>query len=470
MIRLLIGLPGDGKTLYAMHMIIRELVFSERKVVTNIEEIELGRLGEYIEQKYPDARIDLDQRLKIIPKALTQDFFRHRAGDLVLPEVPQNGRDGKRLLREDFLKLMVDYFLPVGQTPETRVPVTYFLDEAHEYFPASEWADIGRGVLWYASKHRHLHDEVYLITQAPGQIAATLRRLVAETYQVKNWYRMGFGPFKRPGCFKVYSYYGCADAGSPAKDAYESSSFRLDAKGIASTYRTTGALGVLGREEGKSSARARFRLPYWTLWAAGGAALAAVFWLIQLMPGFVEKALVAPAFKMGQVAAGGAMQAGSAVVVPSGSASTPAASAPAPEQGFRFLPAAVPAAAAASSEEAAAASSEEAARLAVSGVARRGRMITVTLTDGTVWTEGSPELERVDRAGAVIAGKRLPFVRPAASKSGAAALASAPAPAPAVAAATSGAPAPAATMADEGSWHRGADGVARLKEKQAIGR
>jgi RNase P/RNase MRP subunit p29 len=127
---MLIGLPGDGKTLYSMQMIIRELVFSERKIVTNIEEIELGRLGEYIEQKYPDARIDLDQRLKIIPKALTQDFFRHRAGDLVLPEVPQNGRDGKRFLREDFLKLMVDYFLPVAQTPETMTPVTYFLDEA----------------------------------------------------------------------------------------------------------------------------------------------------------------------------------------------------------------------------------------------------------------------------------------------------------------------------------------------------
>jgi hypothetical protein len=461
MIRMLIGLPGDGKTLYSMQMIIRELVFSERKIVTNIEEIELGRLGEYIEQKYPDARIDLDQRLKIIPKALTQDFFRHRAGDLVLPEVPQNGRDGKRLLREDFLKLMVDYFLPVAQTPETMTPVTYFLDEAHEYFPASEWADIGRGVLWYASKHRHLHDEVYLITQAPGQIAATLRRLVAETYQVKNWYRMGFGPFKRPGCFKVYSYYGCADAGATAKDAYESSSFKLDAKGIASTYRTTGALGVLGREEGKSSARARFRLPYWTLWAAGGGALAAVFWLIQLMPGFVEKALVAPAFKVGQVAAGGAMQAGSAVVAPAQPAPAVAASAPAPQPGFRFLPAAAPAPA----DSAAAAPSEEAARLAVAGVARRGRMITVTLTDGTVWTEGSPELERVDRAGAVIAGKRLPFVRPAASaKPGQAASA----PAPAVAAATPGAPAVAA--ADEGSWQRGADGVSRLKEKQSIGR
>jgi len=461
MIRMLIGLPGDGKTLYAMHMIIRELVFSERKIVTNIEEIELGRLGEYIEQKYPAAQIDLDQRLKIIPKALTQDFFRHRAGDLVLPEVPQNGRDGKRLLREDFLKLMVDYFLPVGQTPETRVPVTYFLDEAHEYFPASEWADIGRGVLWYASKHRHLHDEVYLITQAPGQIAATLRRLVAETYQVKNWYRMGFGPFKRPGCFKVYSYYGCADAGASAKDAYESSSFKLDAQGIASTYRTTGALGVLGREEGKSSARARFRLPYWTLWAAGGAALVAVFWLIQLMPSFVEKALVAPAFKVGQVAAGGTMKAGSAMVVPSESVSTPAASAPAPEQGFRFLPAA------AAADSAAAAPAEEeppAARLAVSGVARRGRMITVTLTDGSVWTEGSPELERVDRAGAVIAGKRLPFVRPAAKP-----VQAVPAPAPAVAAAAAGAPA-AAAAADEGSWLRGADGVARLREKQTIGR
>lgn len=33
---------------------------------------------------------------------------------------------------------MVDYFLPVAQTPETMTPVTYFLDEAHEYFPASE--------------------------------------------------------------------------------------------------------------------------------------------------------------------------------------------------------------------------------------------------------------------------------------------------------------------------------------------
>jgi hypothetical protein len=253
--------------------------------------------------------------------------------------------------------------------------------------------------------------------------------------------------------------YGCADAGATAKDALSrrpSSSMR---RALPRRIARRARLACLDVRRARAR-RVRGSVAVLDAVGGGGGALAAVFWLIQLMPGFVEKALVAPAFKVGQVAAGGAMQAGSAVVAPAQPAPAVAASAPAPQPGFRFLPAAAPAPA----DSAAAAPSEEAARLAVAGVARRGRMITVTLTDGTVWTEGSPELERVDRAGAVIAGKRLPFVRPAASaKPGQAASA----PAPAVAAATPGAPAVAA--ADEGSWQRGADGFLGSRRSNLLG-
>ena len=403
MIRLLIGLPGDGKTRYAVEMIVRELVYSERKVITNIEEIKLKELTVYIEKRYPEAKIDLDQRLKIIPKASTMEFYRHRAGDLLLPPAPALAPDGKRLAREIFLEQMIPYFSPVAQSPETSCPVSYFLDEAHEYFPAAEWADIGRPVLYYASKHRHLHDEVYLITQAPGQIAATLRRLVAETYKVENWYRMSFGPFRRRGCFRVYAFYGCADHATDKGAAYETSRFQLDEKGLASVYATTGALGVLGREEGKSIARRRVLLPYWSLWAAGAFALVGIIAAVQALPRMVERLLLGPVVRTASAVTGAAVKGSMQAVGVEPAKQLPAPAGPAPAGP---APSGQPRPAAAMPGYAAPVMLPR-----VVGVVRRGGSISVTLEDGSIWTEGMGELEQVDRAGAIISGRRHYYAR-----------------------------------------------------------
>lgn len=275
MIRFVIGLPGAGKTMFCVSKILDELVYTERFVVTNLQELRLDKIGEYLAKRCPDRAIDLDRRLLVIPKTETFQFFRFRSGGLELPPPP----DSKMKL-EQFYAAMEGYFAPVGQKPEWGLPVSYFLSEAHEFFPAKDWQDIGRAVKFYASKHRHLHDEVVVETQFPEQVEPNFRRLAQEFHHLQNHYKMSFGPFANRGRFERKVYLGFP----LPRVATETASYTLDVEGVGSCYHTTGALGIMNRGAEASGFGRKRKLPWWSLWAFAALGVVAAVGVVWLMP------------------------------------------------------------------------------------------------------------------------------------------------------------------------------------------
>lgn len=283
MIRMVIGLPGGGKTYYLVTKIIEELRYTDRHIVTNCQELLLPRLREYLQEMDPDRAepIDLDERLTIIDKEDTFRFYRFRSGGLVLPPMRENGEDGKKLKREAFMAGVVDYFRPIVERPEWSKPVSYFITEAHDYFNAQDWQEVGRGAQYYATKHRHLHDELVLETQLVEQCDASMRRLVEQTHEIENHYQRSFGLFSARGCFKRRVFFKMK---GPSSVPYETSEFRLDAKGYGSCYETTGALGLMDRgAESKGFGRTK-KLPWWTMWIGAAAVLALVLGGLWMLP------------------------------------------------------------------------------------------------------------------------------------------------------------------------------------------
>lgn len=384
MITAVIGLPGAGKTLFCVHKLIEELVFTERFVVTNIEELKLGRLNEYLQSKYPDVHVDLETRLLVIPKAETFRFYRYRSGGLVLPEILP-----RKESREDFLKGMVSYFEPIAQKPEWQKPVTYFLSEAHEYFNARDWVDIGRPVLYYMSKHRHLHDEVVIETQAPEMLEATIKRLIAKTHQLMNEYRMSFGPFRRPGRFVRRDFYQLP---APNQVPYERAAFRLDAEGVASCYNTTGALGVLQRGP-ESTSRQPKKLPWWMIYVGGAVAAIAIAAVLWYVPSIVTAYL-------GHVVSGTRKNLATVGV------SSPAIVAPAASVDRGSI-SPVTAETVPSRAEPAQRPLRRVPDVWVRGYVARGDRINVVLSDGRTLTERDGGLQTVHRASAIVDGELL---------------------------------------------------------------
>lgn len=289
MIRGVTGFPRNGKTLFVVTKMIDELVFSERAVACNMDsELKSGRLNEYIhevcEKRAPGKVIDLDARLIVIPKEKTFQFYRYRSGGLILPEPP----DSKMPLQEWFVAMKA-YFLPMTEKPEWMVPVSYFIVEAHDFFPAKDWQEIGRPTKFYASKHAHLHDEVILETQFPEQVEPNFRRLVQEWHRMTNNYLLSFGPFQRRGCFKreVFLTVPPSTGGAPI----ESVEFKIDVAGVGSCYETTGSLGILGRGSEAKGFNHKRKLPWWTLWVGAALATCCLVAVMLAVPKLIGKGL-----------------------------------------------------------------------------------------------------------------------------------------------------------------------------------
>jgi hypothetical protein len=287
MIRLVIGLPGNGKTLFCVSKIIDELLYSERMVITSCQDLKLDRLNAYLQERMPDRVIDLEKRILVLEKEEAFHFYRFRAGGLVLPPMPES-KGERRMRPEEFIESVQNYFAPLRDKPEFLTPVSYFITEAHDYFNADEWQQRGRAVQYYASKHRHLHDELVLETQFPGQLDNKMRELVQETHELINNYQRQIGPFARRGGFERRVFYKVPKGKA---EPFQTVTFTLDTAGVASCYHTTGALGIMERgAEEKGFGRIR-RLPWWSMWAGAGAIALLVGAILFTVPGLLGKML-----------------------------------------------------------------------------------------------------------------------------------------------------------------------------------
>ncbi len=217
------GKPGSGKSLYGVHLLLKEITQGHRNVVTNLP-LHPGRLNEYLQQKFPDRDLRLLQRLTILTEDQARTYWKFRGED-----------DGK-------------------------LGVMYQLDELHLFFGARDWMQTGRDCLHYLSQHRKLGDVVIAITQSVSNVDKQFRSVAEDFTVLRNEYTAKFGPFRGRGRF-VRKTYLSEPTGGGHQEPFETASFTLDVKGIASCYDTAKGIGIHGNAADKGR-----KASGWSIW------------------------------------------------------------------------------------------------------------------------------------------------------------------------------------------------------------
>ena len=254
-IHIILGKPGSGKSRHSTEVAGRQLLETNRNVVTNLP-IDMGRLNEFLQERFPREPVDVVRRLRIMTDDEMRNFWKFRGPDLrSTDEIAGKVDEEKRFGTDD------------GRG------VCYLLDEAHIAFNARDWAVLGRDAIHYMSQHRKLGDVVFPITQAVGNLDKQFRS-VAEDYTVcRNEAVMKLGPFRGAPRFKLRRYYS-----EPTNNAepYETVTFDLDKKGWASCYDTAKGIGVHG-SKADIGRRAKGISIYWVFPIVIGVASLCVF-------------------------------------------------------------------------------------------------------------------------------------------------------------------------------------------------
>jgi len=113
------GKPGGGKSLYAVRLVVDELVHGTRCIVTNLS-LRPGELNAYLQEKFPKASVDLVHRLRILSDDETAVFWTIRGP----------GSVGAPLLKKE----QWDQGLRPDYSGVVDGGVLYCIDEIHNFF------------------------------------------------------------------------------------------------------------------------------------------------------------------------------------------------------------------------------------------------------------------------------------------------------------------------------------------------
>lgn len=249
------GLPGSGKSLSLVRDIYWKLVYSNRMVGTTLTELDPGKLTAYIAAKHPGENFNIERRLFFIPKAETSTFYRFR-GTKTFEKPP---RIPKTASVEEKEAICEAYFKQFDGMPG----VDYFLTEAHRHFKADTWSEMSDVVMFYASQHRHLDDNVCVETQVPKMVVVQFRDLAEICVEMQNHYRQRFGYFQKIGRFVAVYYYGVPKPGTKGEVSH-TTTFLLDKAGLAGCYATRGAITGVGGATPETDT-VKKGLPFWTI-------------------------------------------------------------------------------------------------------------------------------------------------------------------------------------------------------------
>jgi len=221
------GKPGGGKSLYGVKLILEELMYGQRTIITNVP-LKLPELNAYI-QKTTDRAVDVVGRVWILTDDQTGAFWTYRPGGVRIPQLDKDG--WARGLKPSYAGIKDS-------------GVMYVIDEVHNFFGARQWALTGQDVLFYLSQHRKLGDTVVCITQAVQNVDKQFRSVSQDFTYLRNLQKETYGLFRLPGVFVRKTF------GSPPTDnaiPMETGTFKLDVSGIASCYDTAQGVGIHGR-------------------------------------------------------------------------------------------------------------------------------------------------------------------------------------------------------------------------------
>lgn len=222
------GKPGGGKSLYAVKLMVKELVHGTRPVVTNLP-LDMGGLNAYLQSAYPEKSINLFERVRQLDdETESGTFWLHRGPGV---DVPTKG-EGKEAIP--------DYPAagPLG-------PVMYIIDEFHSFFNAREWMKTGKGGIFYASQHRKLGDDLLCVTQQISNVDKQFRGLAQDFTYLRNHAKERLMGMRSLNRFTRKTYQE-PFTGGPGQQVSEWGSFKLDVTGLGSCYKTAQGVGIHG--------------------------------------------------------------------------------------------------------------------------------------------------------------------------------------------------------------------------------
>lgn len=237
MIHAITGLPGGGKSLHAMALLVQALRQDELcQVVTNIP-VDVVELNVLMHRRYPGENLRVCERVTVIGDDEVRDFFRRR-GNVLGDE-----GDDRSVRRVNVVEEWES-----GEHERVRYstshPVVYFLDEFHLAYNAREWKSVGKGALWYASQHRKRGDTVYWISQFSDNVDKQFRVLTQDWTTVRNWSNeRWFNLGKPPAKFQWSTSLEPPNVRSRNKSAW---GIHAMDKPLADCYRTMQGTGIAG--------------------------------------------------------------------------------------------------------------------------------------------------------------------------------------------------------------------------------
>lgn len=194
--------PGGGKSRFATDKLYEEFRADEsRFFVTNLA-IQFapwvlgGRLQCGLDEKLRREGYrgrPARERIRILTEEETKTFWRIR--DFGPP---------KQTIIVD-----PDGTCRVGIDPDNGV--SYFIDELHDHFNSHEWSKMSKEALFYISKHRHLGDDIWGISQAMSNVVKQMRVIMQQTFWIENLALQRLGFFRLPRKTLVRCYLGCPD-------------------------------------------------------------------------------------------------------------------------------------------------------------------------------------------------------------------------------------------------------------------
>lgn len=232
------GKPGAGKSLYAVKILLDELEHSDRHICTNLP-LKVDEIAQYLIEKTGTS--DALRRLRILTDGEVLRFWLHYG-------VGHDVSSYKKFQDGDKTLEVPDYSW--RQDPANGFPGTlYILDEIQVHFPARSWHKTGEHCLHYQSQHRHLGDDVILLSQDFAQVDSAMRRLCQDFTWLTNMGKTSLFGFTFPGIGRRATYQHEKDA-EKGGHAIETGTYRLNVKYYGKFYDTTaGSGGLLGRAD-----------------------------------------------------------------------------------------------------------------------------------------------------------------------------------------------------------------------------
>lgn len=258
-IRLVTGEPGAGKSLYVMKQLIDVIRNTERQIVTNMAiKLDPWMLGDkpqmglrsYLETQF-DETFNIDKRITFLEEEMVYEFYRYRGSGVVM-DVERDAKGNPVML--DWAKL--------SENRRHWGDVEFVIDEFWKFAGARDWATTGKALIDWGKQHRKIGDNAWFMSHHHKDIDSAIQRIIETTVCMKNRGRMRVGMFRQPDIFSAAHMQRVPQG---AQSPMNTEHFKLDAKGLAQCYDTSGGVGGLKGGTAADTTHKRKGLPFWAL-------------------------------------------------------------------------------------------------------------------------------------------------------------------------------------------------------------